>query len=390
MMDSLAPEPASRILLADDDENIRRDFKRMLTKLGFVVETAVDGQAAVELLTGSSFDVIISDLSMPRMGGLEFLRAVRRRDLDIPVVLMTGSPELETSLQAIEYGAFRYLRKPVDWSELGEVIRRAIGMHQMARLKREALGAIESEGRQLGDRASLEVRFGNAIEQLWMAYQPIVHPAEQTVFAYEALVRSNEPSLRGPLDLLDAAERLGRVHDLGRRIRREVTRSAPDAPDHVLLFVNLHATDLNDPELFSIDSPLTRIAQRVVLEITERASLHGVGDVAGKVKLLREFGYRIAVDDLGAGYAGLASFAQLEPEFVKLDMSLVRDVDTSARKRSVVRAMAQLCANDLEIQVICEGVETVAERVVLALEHCELLQGYLFAKPERGFVEPRW
>ncbi len=84
------------------------------------------------------------------------------------------------------------------------------------------------------------------------------------------------------------------------------------------------------------------------------------------------------------------SFTQLEPEFVKLDMSLVRGVDVSARKRSVVRAMARLCAKELAIDVISEGVETVPERDVLADEGCELLQGYLFARPAAGFPAPRW
>ena len=106
--------------------------------------------------------------------------------------------------------------------------------------------------------------------------------------------------------------------------------------------------------------------------------------------LLRELGFRIAVDDLGAGYAGLSSFSQLEPEFVKLDMSLVRGVDASTRKRSVIRAMAQLCTHDLTIEVISEGVETTQERDALTQEGCDLLQGYLFAKPGRGFPMPLW
>jgi EAL domain-containing protein (putative c-di-GMP-specific phosphodiesterase class I) len=157
-----------------------------------------------------------------------------------------------------------------------------------------------------------------------------------------------------------------------------------------MLFVNLHAADLNDFELLSPTSPLTAIASRVVLEITERASLHGVNALGTTIEKLRELGFAIAVDDLGAGYAGLSSFAQLEPEFVKLDMSLVRGVDASTSKRSVVRAMIQLCTKDLGIRVVCEGVETPQERDVLALEGADLLQGYLFAKPSRGFPAPRW
>jgi EAL domain-containing protein (putative c-di-GMP-specific phosphodiesterase class I) len=112
--------------------------------------------------------------------------------------------------------------------------------------------------------------------------------------------------------------------------------------------------------------------------------------LTGKLRQLRDFGFRVAIDDLGAGYAGLASFSQLDPEFVKLDMSLVRGIDNSVRKRSVVRAMTRLCSKELGIQVVSEGVETTDERDVLQAEGCELLQGYLFAKPDRGFPTPRW
>ena len=379
-----------RVLLVDDDPDIRRDYARVLRNLGCVVETAVDGVDAIEKLRATAFDLILSDITMPRLTGTAFLRAVRERDLDVPVVLMTGAPSLDTAVEAVEYGAFRYLAKPVSLDMLAQVVRKAIHMHELARLKREALELLGAEGKQLGDRASLDARFSNALEQLWMAYQPIVHWPERTVFAYEALLRSNEPSLRSPPDLLDAAERLGRLHDLGRRIRETVAGSAPQAPDGALLFVNLHAVDLNDSELLSSSSPLAGIAARVVLEITERASLDGVHDLGTKVGRLRELGFRIAVDDLGAGYAGLSSFSQLEPEFVKLDMSLIRGVDVAPRKRSVVRAMSRLCAKELAIQVISEGVETVQERDALAEEECDLQQGYFFAKPDRGFPTPRW
>lgn len=374
----------------DDDADVLKVYGKFLDRLGCTVETAVDGSDAIEKLREASFDLIVSDISMPRLKGTEFLRAIRERDLDVPVILMTGSPELGSAVAAVEYGAFLYLTKPVSPDVLANAVRRAIQMHKLARLKREALELIGAEGRQLGDRASLDARFTNALDQLWMAYQPIVRWSDRTVFAFEALLRSDEPSLRAPPALLDAAERLGRLHDLGRRIRESVARTAPTAPPDALLFVNLHAADLNDPELTSARAPLSTIAPRVVLEVTERSSLHGVRDLPSKVGALRDLGFRIAVDDLGAGYAGLSSFSQLEPEFVKLDMSLVRGMDASPRKRSVVRAMARLCTKELAIHVICEGVETTAERDALAEEDCDLLQGYLFAKPDRDFPSPRW
>src|SRR5690606_23100356 len=124
-----------------------------------------------------------------------------------------------------------------------------------------------------------------------------------------------------PGAVLDAAERLHRQDELGRQIRNLSAVSMHGADTGATLFVNLHTTDLLDPDLLDQHAPLSRIAHRVVLEVTERSSLEAVTDVRHRVAQLREMGYRIAVDDLGAGYAGLTSFALLEPEIVKLDMS---------------------------------------------------------------------
>jgi EAL domain-containing protein (putative c-di-GMP-specific phosphodiesterase class I) len=100
-------------------------------------------------------------------------------------------------------------------------------------------------------------------------------------------------------------------------------------------------------------------------------------------------GYRIAVDDLGAGYAGLTSFTLLEPEIVKLDMSLVRDVHQNSTKQKVIRSMTAL-SQDMGMTVVAEGVETVAERDALLDLDCDLLQGFLFAKPGPAFPEVKW
>ena len=112
-------------------------------------------------------------------------------------------------------------------------------------------------------------------------------------------------------------------------------------------------------------------------------------NVAACVARLKALGFHMAIDDLGAGYAGLTSFTQLEPEVAKLDMSLVRGVDTDSRRQSIVRSMKSLC-DELGMTVIAEGVETPAERDTLAELGCDLLQGYLFGKPARGFDAVKW
>ncbi|HEY4394563.1 MAG TPA: EAL domain-containing protein [Polyangia bacterium] len=382
-----AEEAAGRglVLLVDDEQSIARAYARTLGAAGFAVEVAFDGKEAASAARERSFDVIVSDIAMPEMNGLELLRAVREHDLDVPFVLMTGGPAIESAVRAVEYGALRYLIKPISPGELEEVVARAVRLHQMARIKREALEVLRTEGKHLGDRAGLEARFASALDSLWIAYQPIVSWSRRSTFAHEALVRNEEPTLRSPPDLFEAAERLGRLEDLGRTVRDRVAQTLDVNPVDGLLFINLHAMELADDRLVSSDAPLSRHAGRVVLEVTERAPLEQIRDATSRVAQLRALGYRIAVDDLGAGYAGLTSFAHLEPDVVKVDMSLIRGIDSSPMKQKLLGSIVGLC-RDLGIEIIAEGVETPAERDALVRVGGDLCQGYLFARPEKPWA----
>jgi EAL domain-containing protein (putative c-di-GMP-specific phosphodiesterase class I) len=373
----------------DDEERLVRVTERSLTRAGYNVTTAGDGREATEILERSTFDVIVSDIDMPRMNGIELLRTIRKRDLDVPVILLTGKPELETAMQAGQHGAFQYLTKPIDMAELEKVIMRAVRLNRMAGLKHQALTLLSEGGMGIADRLALETSFDRALTTLWMAYQPIVRASDKTLFGFEALLRSEEKALPHPGAILDAAERLKRLDELGRRIRQAATAPLAQAPENAAIFVNLHARDLMDDSLVSPKSPLSAFAQRVVLEITERASLDEVKDATRKIAELRAMGFRIAIDDLGAGYAGLTSFATLQPEIVKLDMSLVRDVDKQPVKQKLVRSMTTLC-KDLGMMVVAEGVETVTERDTVIELGCDLIQGYLLGKPGKPFPTFQW
>jgi EAL domain-containing protein (putative c-di-GMP-specific phosphodiesterase class I) len=259
----------------------------------------------------------------------------------------------------------------------------------MARMKRESLKLLGQLDRAAGDRAGLVASFDRMLDTMWMAFQPIVSAESRTAFGYEALLRSNEPTLPHPGAVIEAAERLDRLDELGRCIRAKVAEAAETLQSDALFFVNLHTRDLADPELLSADAPLAKFASRVVLEITERAALDDIKDVKARVAALRALGYRIAVDDLGAGYAGLTSFALLEPEFVKFDMSLVRGVHTSALRQKLIGSMSTLC-HDMGMKVVAEGIETIEERDVVMKLRCDLLQGYLLGHPGRPFPTPEW
>ncbi|MBK9031783.1 MAG: EAL domain-containing protein [Myxococcales bacterium] len=234
----------------------------------------------------------------------------------------------------------------------------------------------------------LEVAFTRALGTMWMAFQPIVVASTHQRFGYEALMRSRDPQLPHVGALLDAAERLERTSQLGRAVRAQVASTFASAPvERGVVFVNLHARDLFDPTLSSPFAPLTRMARRVVLEITERTSLDGIEGLGDRVAELREIGYGIAVDDLGGGFNRMNHLTPLDTDFVKLDMSLVRDVDSHPVKQRLVSSVVGVC-KDSGVRVIGEGVETAAEAKILAELGCDYLQGYLIARPAAPFTDP--
>lgn len=371
------------VLIVDDEAAICRALDRVLRAAGFAVMTATDPLQALDLIMHQPFDVVLSDVMMPRMTGVDFLRVLRAYDLDVPVILMTGNPTVDTAVEAVQLGALQYLPKPIPNDVVVAAVARASRLHQIAVMKREAMTLLAEAENTARNKAQLDESFDRALATMWMAFQPIVDH-EGRVFGYEALLRSKEPSLPHPGAVLDAADALGRHEELGRHVRALSAEAFAASPPDVALFVNLHVRDLLDQELYASDSALGRIADRVVLEITERAAMDTVKDIGARIAVLRYQGYRIAIDDLGAGYAGLSSFAALEPEIVKLDMSLVRNAHTSPMRRQLVESISTLCRS-MNIDVVAEGIETAEEHTCMLNARCTLLQGYRFAKPGPPF-----
>ncbi len=365
----------AEVLVVDDEPVTARGYARALAAAGYKVSVAHDGREAAALAKGQRFDAIVSDIAMPDMDGLALLRAIRETDLDVPMIFMTGSPALESALEAIEYGAFRYLVKPVAHDAMLEVVERAVARSQAgagparggagARARRETdrrsgrpRGALRLGGREaLGGGAADRVVVGAA------APSPTRRCCAPTSRRCAARSTSSTPpsGWGGPPSWGGSSASTWREH-------------LHETPPPANLFVNLHPADLEDEELYADDGALTPFASQVVLEITERAALDRIHELQSRVTRLRALGYRIAIDDLGAGYAGLTSFAQLEPEVVKVDMSLVRGIDSSPVKQKLVRSIIALCT-ELGIQLVAEGIETPAERDTLVVARWRSLPG---------------
>lgn len=371
-----------RVLVVDDDEDVHRLVAAWLRRHDYDVETAGDGRTATEMLDRGEFDVVVSDIVMPGIGGTELLHRVRQRDLDLPVLLMTARPELASAIDAVNAGALRYLTKPLTEQAVVELVDHAARQRRLAVFQREALARLAGadEDQLAAERAQdLTPMLATALEHVRMAYQPILCVRSGRVFGHEALLRVNGRAAPHPQTILAAALRLGRLRELSASVRRSIAASRP-AGEGLFVFVNLHPQELMDDGLFAADSPLARQAPTVFLEITEQASVDRIPDLRARLQALRRLGYRIALDDLGAGHASLGSFAAVDPELVKIDRSLVQDIETDSLKRKLVESLVRLCA-DLRVLCVAEGVETTTERDVLVELGCELLQGFLFGRP---------
>jgi len=386
--DQIDSETAPHILIVDDEPEVLEFCSAVLNRR-YLTDTASDGADALARLDQTEYDVVLSDISMPGMDGMQLLRTIREKDLDLPVILITGVPTLDSAIQAVEHGALRYLTKPVRPADLRKIVAFALSIRGMAKAKRSAFELISGQPGLGADQAGMEAQLDKAIQKLWSAYQPIVSWSRRDVIGYEALLRTEEPTLDQPLMLLEAAQKLGRSCELGRAIRAHIARDAEAIPGEMLLFVNMMLSDLDDEAIFHPGAPLSRFASRVALEITEREPLETVENVREKIAGLRKLGYRIAIDDLGAGHNGLATFIKLEPDIVKLDILLAHRVDEEPKKQDLIRSMREIC-RELDVEFITEGVETTPQREMLVQLGCDLFQGYIFGKPARRIEPPQF
>jgi EAL domain-containing protein (putative c-di-GMP-specific phosphodiesterase class I) len=375
-----------RVLLVDDEPDLTRGLKTGLRKTKWAIDTADGGEAALEMLRENGYDVVVSDERMPGMQGSDLLTLVKKEFPATLRITLSGQASLERAVHAINAAEIhRYLLKPCPPSEVQATIEELLE-------KRDELDDL-STARAADEAREFEALTGifeEAMDQMWMSYQPI-WTGESEIYGYEALLRTDSEAVLGPQHFFEMAESLDRSLELGRVIRDMVGEEISRAATCAKIFVNVNPDHLADESLYGSSAPLSKHADRVVIEITERSALSSDDDLVASLARLSDLGFDIAVDDLGAGYSGLNTFSMLSPAIVKLDMEMIRNIDRAPTKQAVVGAMAELC-KWLEIKSIAEGIETEAEYLTAKSLGCSLFQGYLLGEPERGLSHDvdRW
>jgi len=218
-------------------------------------------------------------------------------------------------------------------------------------------------------------------------YQPIIRSKSLEVFGYEALCRPTHSSFASPADLVRAAERAGRIVDLGRVLREGAVGPMQELPETFHLFINLHPQELNDPKLVSLEPFLKPWVDRVVFEVTSSRAIVDHQRLKNTMQKLHAHGFKVALDDLSSGYMGLNSVAQLEPDFIKLNTAMLRGISDDERAFRLVKHFIEHCVDE-NIEVIAHGIESPEDEAIAVNLGCPLLlQGYYFGKGQPTFSE---
>lgn len=368
----------ARILCIDDEPGIQRMVRNALERDGHVVTEALGCTAGRLLVEAGGYDLALVDRRMPDGDGLDLLSLLRARMPGCIRVLMTGFLDLEAVMGAINNAeVHRVIEKPFDSQRLRQELRellddahlgtRSLLMHPLG-------GSLHEDERALLSGVLHSTAFR-------LDLQPIVTATSGQTLGFEGLMRSGHPRLPLPTQILELAERLHMLRTVGRSVATRAAAWLDRLPPQARLFLNVHPEELDDMSaLQSQLEPLIPAAGRVVLEITGACHDRWPEVLGVRLRRLKALGFSLALDDMAAGQSGLVLLAEAEPAFIKVDRSIVQDIQGSNRKRRLVELLCTF-AQMTQADVIAGGVETDAEANALRNIGVPYMQGYLFGRP---------
>ena len=353
----------SKVLIADDDPVMRTFMAEVLQAAGYAVIEATDGALAVQMARAHRPDLILVDLLMPKSSGTQVIQELRRSRAfrRIPTIMVSGVGDVGYRVQALTAGANDFVVKPVAPAEL---VARVEAQLRIA----SALSDGPESSRDVWRRTvARDQAFG-------VVFQPIVDMASGHVVAQEAITRFHDgtaPSEAFDVDgAIDAQVELELVV-LGRAVDASAKLQAG-----VDLHLNVSPSAARSPELAEV---LSRIDRPFVLEVTENERFGGLD--ASVLRSVMPPGARLATDDVGAGYAGLAQLLDVRPDLVKIDRTVVSWVDEDPARQALVAGLVQF-GTATGCTLIAEGVERVEERDALLSLGVRIGQGFLFGRPD--------
>lgn len=261
---------------------------------------------------------------------------------------------------------------------------------EAARKNGGSLATFDPELEKRQQRARLIERvMDSALEndEFEVCYQPQVKAATGVPVGAEALVRWHHHDLGQipPGQFIEIAEATGRIEALGRFVLTRACIDAASWPEDIQVSVNVSAVQFSSGSLVENVKHALRLSglapHRLDLEITESCFMSSTDELILQLKELKALGLSISLDDFGTGYSSFAYFGVFPVDKIKLDQAFVRDVQTSAVNRTILKSV-QILADGMGVTLLCEGVETEEERQAVLELGCEEIQGYLFGKPQ--------
>ncbi len=229
-------------------------------------------------------------------------------------------------------------------------------------------------------------------EEISTIYQPILNLVSPEIIGYEALSRGPKNSAyENPFVMFNIAEETDLLFELDRICRKRSLINAKGIPEGLKLFINILPSTIQDPEfkggyLKNFLDEVKISSRSIVLEISERQAIENYALLKEASEYYSEIGFALAIDDVGAGYSNLKSLVEFNISYIKLDISMVRDINDDPLKKEIVRAMVQIGKN-INADVIAEGIETEDELKELLDLGLIYGQGFLFAKPAPPFTD---
>lgn len=374
------------VVIADDELEVLEYLRIVLEIEGFdLLGTAQDAATATRLVRELRPQVALIDLEMPG-GGLEVAQRIRAEQPSTHVVVFSAAAISLELLPLLSAGIDGYVVKGGSPEQLTQAIHSAVrgGAYLSPEVNRVALEELSTrlnvEEEVQRQRHERRVRITTLIDeaQFRVVLQPIINLRDGTPHGVEALTRftaspSQTPDVwfgeadrvgQGPsLELATAAAALGHLDDLHPELCMTLNISPSTAVSGRLGEI-LEATDLD----------------RVILEVTEHSAVVDYAALASALGPWRERGARLAVDDAGGGYASFAHILNIAPDYIKLDISLVRNIDRDPSRQALARAICGF-ADELDVTVIAEGIETEAELSVVYALGAPLAQGFHLGRP---------
>jgi EAL domain-containing protein (putative c-di-GMP-specific phosphodiesterase class I)/ActR/RegA family two-component response regulator len=374
------------VLVADDDRRFRCALTQFLRASAVIEHTASAGDAeeAAEIASTLQPDVALVDVNVPGDGARAVL-GILSGSPKTRVVALSAADACTSPLTILRAGACSYVVKGASPHDILDVVVRAARGEcffsaEVARgVMHELTGRLGHRGIDDRDVRRREAQIAAVIREgrITPVFQPIVELSSRYTVGFEALARFDAEPRNSPQWWFSDAEAFG--------MRVELELAAAEAALQQFRiyggpgFLSLNASPL---ALSSLGRLVSEMGDQVVIEITEHAAIDDYDLIARTIGRLRDDGVRFAIDDAGAGFASLRHVLELEPEFVKLDVSLTRGIDRDARRRALAYGLNAF-ADELDITIVAEGVERQAELEALRELGVALGQGNFVGAPGR-------